>query len=86
MAVFEERIEVGFQTFASDAPTEEFGAIRAIHAKRRELVVYVENTGEFTVSMDAVLSVQSEKVTFDSRKLDAKLRAAIGHAHDRETE
>ena len=33
----------------------------------------------------AVVSVQSEKVTFACGKLDRKLRAAIGHAHDRET-
>lgn len=81
-----EPIEVGFQTFVSDAPTEEFGAVRAISKKRKELTVYVENAGEFFVPLSAVLSVQSEKVTFDCKKLGAKLRAAIGHAHDRETD
>ena len=37
-----------------------------------------------TVRASAIVSVQSEKVTFDCAKLDAKLRDAIGHAHDRE--
>jgi hypothetical protein len=78
-----EEIEVGFQVFVNDAP-EEFGAVRAIAPDGRKLTVYVENAGDFTVPASAVLSVQSEKVAFDCGKLDPKLRAAIGHAHDRE--
>jgi hypothetical protein len=78
-----ENIEVGFQTFVDDSP-EEFGAIRAISRDGRELTVYVENAGEFRVPASAVVSVQSEKVTFACGKLDPKLRAAIGHAHDQE--
>jgi hypothetical protein len=78
-----ERIRVGFQTFVSDSP-EEFGAIRDIARDGSQLTVYVENAGEFYVPMNAVMSVQSEKVTFDCKKLDASLRAAIGHAHDAE--
>ena len=46
--------------------------------------VYVENAGDFQVPVDAVVSVQSEKVTFDCRKLEPGLRSAIGHAHDAE--
>jgi hypothetical protein len=79
-----ENIEVGFQTFVNDGPPEEFGAIRAISPDGRELTVYVENAGDFRVPASAVISVQSEKVTFDCGKLDSKLRAAIGHAHDQE--
>ena len=78
-----ENIEVGFQTFVNDGP-EEFGAIRAISKDGRQLTVYVENAGEFQVPASAVLSVQSEKVTFDCGKLEPRLRAAIGHAHDQE--
>ena len=76
-----ENIEVGFQTFVNDAP-EEFGAVRAV--SRDSVTVYVENAGDFNLPLSAVVSVQSEKVTFDCKKLDAKVRAAIGHAHDRE--
>jgi hypothetical protein len=79
-----ENIEVGFQTFVNDGPQEEFGAVRAISRDGKQLTVYVENAGEFTVPSAAVLSVQSEKVTFDCAKLEAKLRSAIGHAHDKE--
>jgi hypothetical protein len=33
---------------------------------------------------EEVVSVQSEKVTFDCKKLEPKLRIAIGHAHEGE--
>ena len=78
-----ERIEVGFQTFVSDGD-EEFGAVRAISRDGRKLTVYVENAGDFIVPASAVVSVQSEKVTFDCKKLDPAMRAAIGHAHEEE--
>jgi hypothetical protein len=78
-----EKIKVGFQTFVSDGP-EEFGAVREISRDGRDLTVYVENAGDFVVPASAVVSVQSEKVTFDCKKLDPKLRSAIGHAHERE--
>ncbi len=80
----QEKIEVGFQTFVDDGP-EEFGAVRAISPDGRTITVYVENAGDFPVPASAVVSVQSEKVTFRCGKLDPKLRGAIGHAHDRET-
>ena len=80
-----DRIEVGYQAFISDGG-EEFGAIRAIASNHREVTVYVENAGDFTVPVDAVEKVAFGKVTFNCKKLDKKLRSAIGHAHDKETE
>jgi hypothetical protein len=77
-------IEIGFRTFVSDGQ-EGFGAIRDISRNGRELVVYVENVGDFIVPADAVVSVESQKVTFDCKKLEPKLRTAIGHAHDAES-
>jgi len=79
-----DKIEVGFQTFVSDGG-EEFGAVRQVFPKGRpELVVYVENSGDFIVSLDAVEAVHSHKVILNCRKLDPKLRDAIGHSHDAE--
>jgi hypothetical protein len=78
-----ETIEVGFQAFVSDRQ-EEFGAIRDVSKDGHLLTVYVENAGDFIVPATAVASVQSEKVTFDCAKLEPRLRAAIGHAHDSE--
>ena len=79
-----DRVEVGFQAFVSDGQ-EEFGAIRAVARNGKEVTVYVENGGDFTVPMAAVSKVAFGKVTFDCKKLDPDLRKAIGHAHDAET-
>jgi hypothetical protein len=80
----QEKIKVGFQAFTSDGG-EEFGAVRAVTPDGRpEIVIYVENAGDFTVPMSAVEAVHSEKVVLNCAKLDRKLRHAIGHAHDGE--
>jgi hypothetical protein len=76
-----ERIEIGDQTFLSDGGAE-FGSV--LEATPKELVVYVENAGEFRVSIDAVSAVHSKKVILDYQKLDKSLRRAIKHAHDAE--
>ena len=79
-----EKIEVGFQAFISDGG-EEFGAVRAVApGGRSELVIYVENAGDFPVPLDAMESVHSGKVIFNCARLDHRLRRAIGHAHDAE--
>jgi len=79
-----EHIEVGYQTFVSDGG-EEFGAVRQVAPHGRpELVIYVENGGDFVVPLDAVEAVHSQKVILNCRKLERRLREAIGHAHDAE--
>ncbi len=79
-----EKIEIGFQVFVSDGG-EEFGAVRAVSPHGRpELTIFVENAGDFTVPLDAVEAVHSEKVVLNCAKLDPRLRRAIGHAHDAE--
>ncbi len=77
----QEKIQVGFQAFASDGG-EEFGAVRQVSPG--DIVIYVENAGDFTVPMSAVDAVHSEKVIVNCKKLDRRLREAIGHAHDKE--
>lgn len=74
-------IEIGYHAFATDGG-EEFGAVREI--LENELVVYVENAGDFVVPLDAVQDVHAQKVVLDADKLDPKLREAISHAHDAE--
>ncbi len=79
------KIEVGYQAFTADGG-EEFGAVRDVApGGRPELVVYVENAGDFTIPLDAVQSVHSQKVIVDCAKVSRSLRRAIGHAHDSET-
>jgi hypothetical protein len=80
----QEKIAVGFQAFTSDGG-EEFGAVREVSpGGRPELVIYVENAGDFTVPLSAVEAVHSEKVVLNCAKLDKRLRHAIGHAHEKE--
>ena len=77
-------IEVGYQVFAHDGG-EEFGAVRDVAPDGRpEIIVYIENSGEFTVPLAAVTAVHDQKVLVDMSKLPPVMQDAIGHAHDRE--
>jgi hypothetical protein len=76
-----ESIEEGFEVFAHDGDVA-FGAVRQI--RPGDLVIYVENAGDFTVPLSAVRDVHDEKVTLDCAKLSRDLKNAIGHAHLRE--
>ena len=79
-----EAIEVGDQTFVSDGDVA-FGAVREVAPHGRpELVIYVENAGDFVVPLAAVDAVHAHKVVLNCGKLEPDLRAAIGHAHDAE--
>jgi hypothetical protein len=76
-----ERIREGFDVFVHDGE-KAVGAVRRVSL--REFVIYVENSGEFTVPLSAVRAVHDEKVVLDCGKLDQRLRSATGHAHDAE--
>ncbi len=79
-----EQIQEGFEVFVSDGE-HAFGAVRQVAPHgRAELMIYVENAGDFFVPLDAVQAVHSQKVILDCGKLDLRLRRAIGHAHDAE--
>ena len=79
-----EHIEDGFEVFVSDGD-KPFGAVRQVGPHgRAEILVYVENAGDFTVALSAVDAVHAQKVIVNRQKLDPKLRRAIGHAHDAE--
>jgi len=58
----QEAIEIGYQTFVSDGG-EEFGAVREVSPNGRpELVIYVENAGEF-VPLSAVEAVPRRRLS-----------------------
>jgi hypothetical protein len=79
-----EEIKVGDQVFVADG-AEVFGAVRGVKpAGRPEIVIYVENAGDFVVPLAAVQAVHAQKVIVDCTKLEHRLRQAIGHAHDAE--
>ncbi|HEY8696128.1 MAG TPA: hypothetical protein VIM02_00800 [Rhizomicrobium sp.] len=79
--MFEERVREGFDVFVHDGE-KAFGAVREVG--RGELVVYVENAGDFRIPFSAITDVHAEKVILDCAKLEPKLKRAIGHAHERE--
>jgi len=79
-----EEIEIGYQVFVSDGG-EGFGAVRQVAPHGQpELVIYIENAGDFVVPLAAVEAVHSQKVILNCDKLEHRLRQAIGHAHDAE--
>ncbi|HLH11563.1 MAG TPA: hypothetical protein VKV77_06770 [Methylovirgula sp.] len=79
-----EKVQEGFEVFAHDGETA-FGAVRQVAPHGRpEFIVYVENAGDYAISLEAVLDVHDGKVVVDCNKLDPRLKQIIGHAHDAE--
>jgi hypothetical protein len=77
-------IEIGYHVFVRDGG-EEVGAVREVApGGRPEIVINVENAGDFIVALDSIKAVHSQKVILDAAKIGATLKNAIGHAHDRE--
>ena len=76
-----ENIREGYDVFLHDGD-KGFGAVRQV--RKHELVVYIENAGEYEIPLDAVKDAEAGKVILDSAKLDSKLRAAIRRAHSGE--
>ena len=77
-------IELGSQVYLQEGG-DPFGGIRDVRCSgRREIIIYVENAGEFVVPADTIQSAHDGKVVLDSSKLDPSLQSAIAHAHDRE--
>jgi hypothetical protein len=82
--IMQEAIQIGYQVFLIDGG-EEFGAVREVSSQGgEELVIYVENAGDFVVPITAVEAVHSQKVILNYNKLEPRLQQAIRHAHDAE--
>jgi hypothetical protein len=77
-AAMTERIQEGFDVFVHDGE-KAFAAVRQVHA--HEIIIYVENGGDFRVPMGAVKDVHDEKVILDSGRLESDLKEAIRRAH-----
>ena len=74
-------VQEGFDVFLHDGG-HAFGAVRQV--RKNEIVVYIENAGDYEIPLSAVKEVQAGKVVLDSGKLDAKLRESIRRAHSGE--
>ena len=79
--MFKEKVRQGFDVFVHDGD-KAFGAVREVG--KGEIVVYVENAGDFRIPFGAITDVHAEKVILDCDKLESRLKRAIGHAHERE--
>ncbi len=78
------RIEEGFEVFLHDGDVA-FGAVQHAPAPgAHELVIYVEDTGEFRVPMTAVKAVHEGKVMLNKGMLHVELLEAIARAHAEE--
>jgi hypothetical protein len=73
-----EKIREGFDVFLHDGE-KSFGAVRQV--RKTELVVYIENGGDFDIPLSAVKDAEAGKVVLDSNKLNPKLKDAIRRAH-----
>jgi len=51
---------------------------------RDQVVVYIENGGDFVIPVDAVQTVHEAKVILGRSRLDQQVLDAIAHAHDQE--
>jgi hypothetical protein len=74
-------VEEGFMAFIADG-AEGIGSVR--HVEDKDIVIYVENAGEFTVPKTAIIDVHSQKVMLDPRQLSKVFLRAVGHVHDGE--
>ncbi len=78
-----DQISEGSMIFVSDGD-EGIGSVREIRHGLPELLVYIENAGDFVIPLSAVKAVHSGKVVLDFDHLSLRLRNAIRHARDSE--
>jgi hypothetical protein len=77
-----ERIREGFDVFIHDGD-KAVGAVRQVSpGGKPEIVIYVENAGDFVVPISAIKDAYDEKVVLNPAKLNLELRQALGHTHD----
>ncbi len=77
-------IEIGSQVYLKEGGGP-CGAVRDLTVgNRAEITIYVENSGEFIVPMDAVRAAHDGKVILDRTRLNHSLLDALAHAHDAE--
>ena len=79
-----DQIKLGYQVFVKDGG-DEVGAVRDLCGHRPEIVIYVENAGDFTVPITAIKAVHFQKVIVDPARLPEDMRIALRRAHDAES-
>ncbi|HEY4556383.1 MAG TPA: hypothetical protein VIG68_08125 [Lysobacter sp.] len=77
----QERIEVGQMVFVTDGAMG-VGAVR--ETRGEEIVVNIQNAGDFVLPVSAVRDVHSGKVLLDLERLQPEVVEALRHVHDAE--
>lgn len=73
-------VEVGFQLYL-DESANSYGAVRQVApGDRDEIIVYIQNEGNFIIPSRAVRSVHDSKVMLDRQQLDDRIQQAISRA------
>lgn len=79
-----ETIKQGSMVFISDGDTG-IGSVRQIAPEgKEELVIYIENAGDFLVPFTVVDAIHEDKVILNCDRIPPRLRTAINHARDAE--
>ncbi|MCC8627365.1 hypothetical protein [Xanthomonas vesicatoria] len=78
-----QQIEIGQMVFLRDGEVG-VGAVRDILNDGAELVINIENGGDFVLPASAVRDVHSGKVLLDVDRLPEDVRNALRHVHDSE--
>ena len=77
-------IEIGSQVYLEEGG-DPCGAVHDLRVGNRdEITIYVENSGDFIVPMDAVRAAHDGKVILERTRLNQSLLDALAHAHDAE--
>lgn len=77
----DDRIEPGYMVFVADG---EMGVAAVREVRDDELVINIQNGGDFTIPRSAVRDVHEEKVVLDLQALSAEVCEALNHVHDDE--
>ncbi len=78
-----ERIEPGLMVFTADGEAG-VGAVRDVYRDTGEILINIENAGDFLVRHSAVRDVHSGKLILDMDAIGQDLREALLHVHDAE--
>lgn len=78
----QQQIEPGFRVFLGEG-MDGAGAVRGL-TDDGNVVVNIENAGDFTLPMSAVRDVHDDKVILDFAQLSVPMREALHHLHDAE--
>lgn len=76
-----EQVQVGHMVFVADGEMG-VGGVREVRGD--EIVINIQNAGDFVLPMTAIRDVHDGKVVLDLKRLEAPVVEALRHVHDAE--